>query len=160
MNRLRHYFELVEPLLPTWSGSATNLALVREFVELPFASEDVVATMALLLHPGLSFSLLVGHSKGNLVLAEALNGLVQPEPIADAIAQVERIVTISAAIFMPEVFGGRIVDVMGEWDALGLLNSSAAVNIDLIVPGAGHHTNTTIPGHLPVRPVLEALGRP
>ena len=158
VNRLRHEFEWVARWLPKWRGSRRNLELIESFIEVPFTSDDTVAVLALLLHPELRFNLLVGHSKGNLVLSEALNGLVHPEPAKASLAKVRRIITLSTAIFMPAVFKpGQIIDVMGDWDLLGRLNSSPEVVIDVHVPYAGHHTNTKIFGHLPVRSVIEAL---
>jgi hypothetical protein len=156
VNRLRHQFESVARLLPKWRGSRRNLELIESFIEVPFTIDDTVAALALLLHPELRFNLLVGHSKGNLVLSEALNGLVHPQPARASLAKVQRIVTLSAAIFMPPVFKqGQIIDVMGDWDLLGRLNSSPEVAIDVPVPHAGHHTNTKIFGHLPVQAVIE-----
>ena len=145
-------------LLPKWRGSRRNLELIESFIEVPFTSDDTVAALALLLHPELRFNLLVGHSKGNLVLSEALNGLVHPERAKASLAKVQRIVTLGAAIFMPPVFKqGQIIDVMGDWDLFGRLNSSPEVAIDVPVPHAGHHTNTKIFGDLPVRTVIENL---
>jgi hypothetical protein len=158
VNRLRHQFELLAKLLPKRRGSRRNFELIQSFIEVPFSSDDTVAALALLLHPDLHFNLLVGHSKGNLVLSEALNGLVRPKPARASLAKIQRIVTLSAAIFMPGAFKhGQIIDVMGDWDVLGRLNSSPEVAIDRPIPHAGHHTNTKIFGHLPVRTVLESL---
>jgi hypothetical protein len=158
VNRLRHQFEFLAKLLGKQPGSRRNFELIQSLIEVPFSSDDTVAALALLLHPELRFNLLVGHSKGNLVLAEALNGLVRPKPAEAALAKVQRIVTLSAAIFMPDVFEhGQITDVMGDWDVLGRLNSSPEVRIDKQIPFAGHHTNTEIPGHLPVEAVIRSL---
>lgn len=118
-------------------------------------SDDTRAVIALLKDDRFAFSLLTGHSKGNLVLSEALFALAETSgelPIDPA----TRIVTISAAIYLPDAFT-NIVDIMGEWDEFGRFNSSECISIDKPVPRAFHHTNTDILGHVPVTKTLRAV---
>jgi len=156
INSVRHSFEWLDRLResgliadPSTSGAA--------IVTSPTQSKDTRTVQALLAHPALSFELLVGHSKGNLVLSEALFTLEQADgarvrELGDRL----RIVTLSAKITMPRAFR-LVVDVLGQFDGFGTFNSRAAIPTDVVVPNAGHHTNTELPWHLPVASVLREL---
>jgi hypothetical protein len=124
-------------------------------IELARSSRDTETVIALLQDSRFAFTLLAGHSKGNLVLSEALYALTEdkaPLPIpVDT-----KIVTVSAAIVMPSAFTD-IVDVMGEWDWFGALNSGPQIPIDVRVPRACHHTNREVPYHLPVTETFAAI---
>ena len=88
---------------------------------------------------------LVGHSKGNHILSEALYAIAGKNPgLAKKISMRSRIVTISAKIGMPLVFKD-IVDVMGEWDWFGALNSRPDITAEYVVPHAWHSTNSSFP---------------
>ena len=50
------------------------------------------------------------------------------------------IVTLSAKITMPWACR-NVVDVLGQLDGFGAFISRQAIPTDVIVPGAGHHTN-------------------
>jgi hypothetical protein len=113
-------------------------------------SLDTRTVQALLADPRLSFRLLTGHSKGNLVLSAALHNLwKQDEGRTTELARHTKIVTIGTRIAMPPVFTD-VVDVMGEWDWFGEINSRAFIHADRRVEHAWHHTNTDLGGHLPV----------
>ncbi|MGY5775713.1 hypothetical protein [Rhizobium sp. LEGMi135b] len=113
-------------------------------------SLDTRTVQALLADPRLSFRLLTGHSKGNLVLSAALHNLSkQDEGRVAELARHTKIVTIGARIAMPPVFTD-VVDVMGEWDWFGEINSRRFIHADQRVAHAWHHTNTDLGGHLPV----------
>ncbi|MFW5678806.1 MAG: hypothetical protein ACOC3D_00945 [Pseudomonadota bacterium] len=155
LNGLRHLFELVEdPLafLEPYNQSRGTLAS-----PLLHLSRDTRTVYRLLMAPGANFDLVVGHSKGNLVLSEALYGLARlhPERAAD-LARAMTIVTVSAVIAMPSLFP-RIIDVIGELDDFGRFNSRRDIDPDVVVPEAWHHTNTALPGALAVTPVLEKV---
>jgi hypothetical protein len=88
---------------------------------------------------------------------EALYGLVEHHAErAQAFAKTVRIITVSARIYMPRPFRD-IVDVMGEWDWFGEMNSRPDLKVDVSVKGAWHHTNTEIPTHLPVTQTLRGI---
>ncbi len=113
-------------------------------------SLDTRTVQALLADPRLSFPLLAGHSKGNLVLSAALHNLSkQDEGRVAELARHTKIVTIGARIAMPPVFND-VIDVMGEWDWFGEINSRRFIHADQRVAHAWHHTNTDLGGHLPV----------
>jgi hypothetical protein len=117
-------------------------------------SLDTRTVQALLADPRLSFRLLAGHSKGNLVLSAALHNLwKQDEGRVAELARKTKIVTIGTRIAMPPVFTD-VVDVMGEWDWFGEINSRHFIPADQRVPQAWHHTNTDLGGHLPVTMTL------
>lgn len=149
VNRMRHAFEVAPAAGSIEAGSASLDRLTDRY-----ASRDSIITAALLSDPRFGFQLLVGHSKGNLVLSEALFAAAraldgQGRSLPDGLL----VVTLGAVITMPAACR-NVVDIMGEWDTLGRLNSNPAIPVDVTVPRAGHHTNTEIPGHVPVRSVL------
>ncbi|MCJ8509506.1 hypothetical protein MUU53_16485 [Rhizobium lemnae] len=154
MNSVRHAFERLDEFFgrPQF-GVATRLSTDK----LCQGSLDTQTVRALLVDPRLSLKLIVGHSKGNLVLAEALSDLADNEEgHARRLAEALTIVTISARIAMPLPFRNAI-DIMGEWDWFGELNSRKSVSSAHIVPQAMHHTNTELPNHIPVTAVLEEV---
>jgi hypothetical protein len=154
LNRMRHAFEQVDDLFrgKVWdpvAGIPPSLNLAR-------TSLDTRTLCTLLADPGTHFSLLVGHSKGNLVVSEALYAL--RDDGADGALDDLAIITISAAIAMPPRYR-RIIDVMGELDWFGAMNSNCAIPVEYHAKNAGHHTNTELDWHLPVREVLTDLRR-
>ncbi|MBC2774327.1 cell envelope biogenesis protein OmpA [Rhizobium sp. AQ_MP] len=113
---------------------------------------DTVAT--LLVDPSLSFTLIAGHSRGNRVIADALYALKGTEPgRIEALANTARIVTFGGRIKMPEAFTD-VIDVVGELDWFGELNSRPKIATDIKVPFSGHSTNTDLPGALRVTSIL------
>lgn len=154
MNSVRHAFEQLDEFFgrPQF-GVATRLSTDK----LCQGSLDTQTVRALLVDPRLSLKLLVGHSKGNLVLSEALYDLAENEKErARQLAEALKIVTISARIAMPPLFRD-VIDIMGEWDWFGELNSRKSIPSDRIVPQALHHTNTELPNHIPVTALLSEL---
>ncbi|MFT4182352.1 MAG: hypothetical protein QM636_10595, partial [Rhizobium sp.] len=120
-------------------------------------SLDTRTVRALLADSRLSFRLLVGHSKGNLVLAAALHDLCgQDTRRAATLAERTKIVTIGTRIAMPPLFTD-VVDVIGEWDWFGEMNSRSYLAPDRRVAHAWHHTNTELTGHLPVTATLRDI---
>ncbi len=116
---------------------------------------DTVAT--LLADPELSFSLLAGHSRGNRVLADALQLLTSSAPASlKLLADTSRIVTFGGRIKMPDIFAD-VVDVVGELDWFGEINSRPKIKTDIRVPLCGHSTNTDIAGALQVTKVLKDI---
>ncbi|TCR92156.1 hypothetical protein [Rhizobium sp. BK376] len=118
---------------------------------------DTRTVRALLGDARLSFNLLVGHSKGNLVLSAALHDLVKSDTSrADLLARHIKIVTFGSRIAMPLVFTD-VVDVMGAWDWFGEINSRSFIPADRYISNAGHHTNTDLPNHMPVTDTLREI---
>lgn len=102
------------------------------------------------------FDVVVGHSKGNLSIAEALYRTQSKKPAAaKALLRHAHIITLSAAIYMPNA-AKRVTDIIGAIDWFGRLNSHPDVEPDIVMAGAWHHTNTHLPAHLNV---TEAVSR-
>lgn len=154
LNSVRHSFEMLDELFgrPQF-GAAPKLSAEK----LSESSLDTQTLKALLLDKRLNFNLILGHSKGNLVISEALYSLKDShKERLEAVARNCKIITLSARIAMPPVFKD-VVDVMGEWDWFGEINSRASIPADEVVPQAWHHTNTELPNHLPVTEVLRRV---
>jgi hypothetical protein len=155
LNRLRHQFEVLDAMSralnqpESVSSSDTSMKLGR-------ISLDTKTVVALLADHRFSFSLVTGHSKGNLVISEALFELesqVSDRPIE---AKKFRIITVSAAVAMPGRYK-EIIDVMGTIDGFGALNSTPGISIEKRCPLSWHHTNTEMLFHLPVTKVFKEL---
>lgn len=160
LNSARHMFEWLDDLRLDRSSDVADTIKSGTFptnpAELVRMSEDV-CTVIHLLAGATRFRWLVGHSKGNLVLSEALFALRSEQPAAfAALCQGTDIITVSARIAMPRGFA-RIIDVMGDLDGLGALNSRQDIPTDKAVPMAWHHTNTELPFHLPVTETLRPI---
>jgi hypothetical protein len=107
-----------------------------------------VATVAEILRAGPpELVLLVGHSKGNLLLDVVLEEFVD-ELDGDEHAWFDRlhVVTFGAVVALPVEFR-HVQQYLGSLDVLGRLNSRRGVP-RLSVPRAGHHLNRRLPYHL------------
>ena len=155
LNRLRHQFEGLDAMSRALNGMQPASSTAKG-LELGNISRDTTTVMALLADSRFSFSLLTGHSKGNLVISEALYQL-ERQPAGKAIpASKFWIVTVSAAVAMPKRYK-KIIDVMGTIDGFGKLNSSPGIAVEKQCPLSWHHTNTEIAFHLPVTKVFREL---
>lgn len=156
LGAMRHECQVVDdvvgrPHLGAWSDRHVPSAEPRH------TCLDVDTVQALLADPRLSFHLLAGHSKGNLVLSQALHALGAEYPAhLKALGQRTRIVTFGARIPMPPECA-EIIDVMGELDWYGEMNSKPRIESDIRVPLAGHSTNTDLIGSLPVTAILQDI---
>lgn len=147
LNGLRTVFEefdaATRPASAPGAGATGEDVLIRR-------SLDTQTVLALLERKDIAFDLLVGHSKGNLVISEALNALRRKdESRLRRLAAAAKVVTVSARVALPPAFQ-NVLHVMGEWDWFGRLNSRPGVLADIVVPRAWHHTNTDLPAHLDV----------
>ncbi|MFV0296097.1 MAG: hypothetical protein ACK5JT_08255 [Hyphomicrobiaceae bacterium] len=157
LNSLRHNLEHFDAIAGPQHTQApyTSIGTVGQYVHR--LSLDTRTVYELLSDKRFKFSLIAGHSKGNLVISEALfqletlahPGAHQPDPETF-------IVTVSAAIHMPSRYT-RIVDVIGDVDWFGRINSQRDVDIEERCRLAWHHTNTDIPFHLPVTKTFRKL---
>ncbi|SMC62087.1 cell envelope biogenesis protein OmpA [Rhizobium sp. RU36D] len=118
---------------------------------------DVDTVKALLSDESLSFHMLAGHSKGNLVLSEALYAMRRTNrERVKALGAAARIVTFGARITMPPEFPD-VIDVMGDLDWYGEMNSRPKIDSDIRIPMAGHSTNSDLVGSLPVVSILREI---
>ncbi len=153
LNSLRHEFEILDQLTRNADQMHPFLATSAAPASLGRLSLDTRTVGLLLSDKRFQFSLLTGHSKGNLVISEALYEL-------NAAAKKPRddtwLVTISAVIAMPPRFT-RIIDVIGQLDWFGALNSRLDLGVEDRPPLAWHHTNTELPLSLHVTDVFRDL---
>lgn len=160
VNSIRHVFEPLDDLTrPRTQTSASVASKLNDTTGLIRKSLDVATLVSLL--QVLEVDLLIGHSKGNLVISEALYALRDVATSrVENLARNARIVTVSARVAMPKEFID-VIDIIGTLDPLGELNSRQSIRRDISVRGASHHTNTELPLHLPVTRILkEALSLP
>lgn len=141
---------------PFWPKPGFTSPDPGEGFQLARFSKDV-KTLTRLLGGAVECDWLVGHSKGNLVISEALYALRSRDAARfDTVARGVPIVTFGARIAMPAGIAA-VIDVMGDLDSFGAMNSRPDIPVDVNVPGAWHHTNTRLPFHVPVRKVLQEI---
>lgn len=122
-----------------------------------FGSYDSLSLLLLLHHLRDKIKLLVGHSKGNYSIENALEGLIDISnkkqlPIPKNL----QIVTLGAAVHFPKEFT-NVHQFIGALDGFGALNSQEVVSRDSI-NGLWHTLNSSIPGHLSVEEALDMAG--
>lgn len=116
---------------------------------------DVV--LALLMDDRAAIDLVVAHSKGNLVVSEALHALQRTDRArSDRLGESIHIVSVSSRIKMPRSCR-QVTEVIGGWDRIGDFAMRREAPADVVVPDAWHHTNTDLYGHLPVTKVLKEI---
>lgn len=116
-------------------------------------SPDTRTLIRLLSEPERRVETLLGHSKGCLSLSYALEALA----LAPAAGHFERardidVLTTGAVVAFPESLP-KLRQYLGGLDWFGAMNSRLKLPHRL-VPGAWHHLNTAIPGHLDLGRVL------
>lgn len=116
------------------------------------SSHDTAMIQALLTDYRMSFDLIVGHHKGNAVLAHALSAMNARSPRqTERVGMTTSVVTFGTPAALPLPFD-HVVRVIGEHD-----RHAAPGLADHIVSGAGHHTNSALRGHLPVTQTLKTV---
>lgn len=156
LGQVRHGFESIDELSgrPLYGVDPEKNAAAGACKD---RCRDMQTVLALLADPRAKISLFAAHSRGNTLLAEALTKLGDIDPARiRAIAGTARIVTFGGKIAMPPVFT-HVVDVIGQWDWYGEMNSQPFIATDRKVSGAWHHTNTDIPGHIDVTNTLREI---
>ncbi len=117
-------------------------------------SPDSDTLIKLLLDEDREIKSVLGHSKGCLSIAFALDALDRSDadPAIKAKAKQMRIVTVGAVVEMPGGYDNT-TQFLGQIDWLGLVNSRRGVKRELVM-GAGHHLNSNEPNHLSIAKVL------
>lgn len=169
LSRLRHKFHQLQhlaqasgPSAPSAAASldstaASSEASSKNIIATVQLSPDTHAVKALLGDTRFRFRLLVGHSKGNYVIAEALEGMRISAPARfNAIAPKLHIVNISARSELPDGCG-NVINVMGAIDNFGLLNSVPSLEPFDVTPFGWHHTNTELALSLNVTEIIRGL---
>ena len=140
----------------------THRAMRDRFAELGltddrfiFGSPDSAALLYLLTSLGDRIRLLVGHSKGNYSIENALEGCIQAKQAPGVTIDPNLcVVTLGAVARFPDYFT-NVHQFLGTIDLLGLMNSQPLVKRESVA-GAWHSTNEAVRGHLSV---AEALAR-
>lgn len=120
----------------------------------PFVGRSEADTLLRLLRDEeRDIQILLGHSKGCLSIATALEALAVGGPAtAWRKATTIRVITTGAVVEFPDGFE-NVFQFLGELDGFGAMNSR--LHKDYVkIPGAWHHVNTAIPFHLSIRDVL------
>jgi hypothetical protein len=116
-------------------------------------SPDTRTLVRLLCEPERRVETLLGHSKGCLSLAYALEALHHhPDPDHYARAQDVDVVTTGAVVAFPDPLPG-LRQYLGGIDWFGGMNSRLKLP-HTVVPSAWHHLNTAIPAHMDLAAVL------
>ena len=117
--------------------------------------------------------LLIGHSKGNLLISFVLNHMRgELESLADELHDKRHplfnrlsVVTLGAVVDIPTAtFGLRTYQFLGQFDLLGQVNSDRdfpfvgriAIEHE-VIPRVGHHLNPKIPCYMSVNEVLRKV---
>lgn len=124
-----------------------------------FGSPDSTALLYLLLRIGHQLRLLVGHSKGNYSIENALRGwLAAKGRKADVSPATLCVVTLGAVIRFDAAFR-NVHQFIGSVDALGYANSRPGLDAAQL-PGRWHSLNTKLAGAISVREALEEVELP
>jgi len=121
-----------------------------------YGSPDSTALLYLLSKLGNKIKLLVGHSKGNYSIENALEGWITADkktPVPSDLC----IITLGAVVRFPSEFSNNVHQFIGQTDFFGMMNSQFTPE-RVYVPGAGHSLNTLSPGHLSVKDALNSVG--
>lgn len=164
LNLMRQAAKVVTP----WSqliGAAEDQLEASELVSYVRTSKDV-DTLLHFIEGDSPVELLVGHSKGNLMISEALYWLRANDP-KQFVAVTDRtaVITLCAKVGMPAGCE-RVIDITGEHDSFGAMNSRIDIRSDHIVPNAWHSTSRQFPYEMgldvtkAIRAVLPLLDQP
>lgn len=138
-----------------WVRALENGSLMTG--EMKPLGRDTEAALALLADDRMKIDTIVAHSKGNLVVADALYALQrQDRARSDALGEKVHVVSISSRHTMPRSCR-QVTEIVGRWDRIGDFAMRREAPPDVVVADAWHHTNTDLFGHLPVTKVMRDL---
>ena len=124
-----------------------------------YGSPDSTALLQVLLALGSRLRLLVGHSKGNYSIENALEGwIATADATGGRINSTLRVVTLGAVVRFPDAFHA-VTQVIGAKDLFGMINSRPLVPHTLL-PDAWHSLNHKLHGAMSVPAALAAAGIP
>jgi hypothetical protein len=122
-----------------------------------YGCPDSAAVLQILSGLGSRIKLLIGHSKGNLSIENALEGLHQRAEISGKpVPCLPEIVTLGAVTWFSPTFN-HLHQFLGQVDMLGLLNSRWDVD-RVTLPWEWHSLNAVLPGHMSVAAALKEAG--
>lgn len=133
------------------AAKGKDSSVVGKIVEL---SPDTETLLSLLSDSKREMLSLVGHSKGALSIALALQALEEGGD-TELLEKAKKIdlVTFGSVVNLPSGFD-RVRQFLGSIDWFGGLNSQSLPD-RITVPNASHHLNTSIPCHVDVAKVLQ-----
>ena len=129
-----------------WFALGLQERIGFRYTDIVAPTADVKTLVDILLADPPQLELLVGHSKGSLLIDFALEQFVEelqdvPDPSRyDPLIDRLNIATLGAVVSPHERFRKNVRQFMGQLDHLGWLNSHLDVTYEE-VPGAGHHLN-------------------
>ena len=124
-----------------------------------YGSPDSAAVLYLISKLGTKIKLVVGHSKGNLSIENALEGLLTSRRNTGTPSVLDlTILTMGAVIRFPPGFE-NVFQYIGRIDYFGFMNSRPFLK-RIVVPNACHSLNRKVPFHMPVRKILESTALP
>lgn len=150
---LRRNFEMIDDMVgrPHF-GDYTRRPSLHDTPRRTSLDADTVE--ALLMHRELRFDLVTGHSKGNLIVTEALGAIAEEAPSRlTQLSERMRVISFGTRIALPAPLAAPL-SIMGELDWYGEMNATGPATNTVRVPRAGHSTNTTLPGTLNVTALL------
>ena len=141
-NRLAYYLEEARAVLTT----EDDLVLDTDVHPYVAGHPDSRTLLRLLISKNAKIDFILGHSKGCLSIANALNGYVSygtKENIKKRAEEI-RIVTTGAVVEFPDVFAKGVYQYLGGIDWFGGINSLLCLQFEPVI-GAWHHTNSNLP---------------
>ncbi len=155
-NRLRQlvdgWLALFEPMLAAVSADTQPNGDPQRLVTYVRGLPETDTLDALLCEPRTRLDTLVGHSKGNLGIAAALDNL--PSARSRALCPKLSVVTLGALVQLPATLRDAR-QFIGMLDGFGLINSILP-QVSTVVPWATHSLNTRWPFHLAAMQTLAA----
>jgi len=113
---------------------------------------DVAVLLDILIAHPPKLELLLGHSKGSLLIDFVLERFLAEAGPDHPLCRKLQVITVGAVAGLPAAFT-RTRQLLGEYDGLGRINSRCDVPFET-VRGAGHHLNRAIPFHLDLQRTL------
>ncbi len=122
-----------------------------------FGSSDAGTLLLALYHLKSQVGMLVGHSKGNYVIENALEGLSNLCALMDEDLPKEiHVITLGAVVRFPDEFS-KVSQFIGGIDGFGMINSRPGLE-QTWMTGKWHSLNRNWPGHMSVEEILQLAG--
>ncbi|GAB0057806.1 hypothetical protein SIID45300_02138 [Candidatus Magnetaquicoccaceae bacterium FCR-1] len=153
---LEHFLDRLPQM--TWGMKVAQAATAGEWHKLPFIAppgdQDTRTLMTLLSRQTGDLRLLLGHSKGSLMISYVLEQFLR-EQAGHVCLNKLQVVTLGAVTDLPKSCQKKH-QFIGTLDWFGGMNSRIGVPFTPVF-NAWHHTNTQLPCHLAVEKVLRAV---
>lgn len=141
-----------------WGLKVAESATVGGWNRLPLfvppGAQDIATLLQILTAQTAELRLLLGHSKGSLLISYVLKQLMTHHSSHVCLDKLQ-VVTLGTVSDLPDMCQKRW-QFIGDLDWFGGINSRVGLPRTL-VPNAWHHTNTKLPYHLSVEEVLRGV---